>query len=81
MAKKEKNEVVDEKEQATVPSPEVPPVISVADIQSMIGIVDLASERGAFRGGELSPVGNLRDKLVNFVKWVAKGKKNEKGSE
>ena len=51
--------------------PETPPAISVSELQSMLRIINTATERGAFRGNELSIVGSLHDKLTQFIYWVA----------
>ena len=41
--------------------------ISLVDLNSLAQIIDLASTRGAFRGGELEPVGALFNKLTKFL--------------
>ena len=41
--------------------------ISYNDIKSCVSIIDIVSTRGAFKGPELSSVGQLRDKLALFV--------------
>ena len=45
--------------------------ISLNDLQLLLNVVDLATERGGFRGPELSQVGALRDKLSTFLAVVA----------
>jgi len=45
--------------------------ISIQDLQNLLIIVDLATQRGAFRGQELSQVGSVFDKLNQFVQSVA----------
>ena len=42
--------------------------LSLQDISACVQIVDVVSERGAIKGNEMSSVGALRDKLVNFLK-------------
>jgi len=42
--------------------------VSLNDIALAVRIVDLASERGAFKGPELSAIGTCRDRLAAFVK-------------
>lgn len=44
--------------------------ISLADLQILHRIVDLSSQRGAFRGGELSQVGAVYDKLTMFLQQI-----------
>jgi len=41
--------------------------ISLVDLNSLAQIIDLASSRGAFRGGELEPIGALFNKLTAFL--------------
>jgi hypothetical protein len=50
---------------------EVPESIGLQDLQLIANIVDLASQRGAFRGNELSQVGSVFDKLSAFLNYVA----------
>ena len=50
---------------------EVPESIGLQDLQLLANIVDLASQRGAFRGNELSQVGAVFDKLSTFLNYVA----------
>jgi len=46
------------------------PMISVVDLQNLLRVVDLATIRGAFRGSELSQVGQVFDKVTQFVQSV-----------
>jgi len=48
-----------------------PESISLQDLQVLAQIVDLASQRGAFRGAELTQVGSIFDKLNAFLGFVA----------
>jgi len=50
---------------------DAPESIGLADLQLLAQIVDLASQRGAFRGNELTQVGNVFDKLTVFLQYVA----------
>lgn len=43
------------------------PELGVQDLQVVLQIIELASNRGAFKGGELSAVGQIFDKINNFV--------------
>ena len=45
--------------------------ISLNDLQVLANVVDLASQRGAFRGNELTQVGAVFDKLSTFLNQVA----------
>jgi len=73
MAKKE----VNAPEVSVVDTPEVegagrqPESISLQDLQTLLQIVDLSSQRGAFRGAELTQVGAIFDKLNTFLTYVA----------
>jgi hypothetical protein len=49
---------------------EQPESISLVDLDRIAQIIDLASSRGAFRGNELAFVGNLYNKLFNFLSIV-----------
>jgi len=49
----------------------VPESIGLQDLQLLAQIVDLASQRGAFRGNELTQVGVVFDKLTAFLNHVA----------
>ncbi len=42
--------------------------LTLNDFIVMVNIIDTCSQRGAFRGDELSSVGQLRDKFAAFVK-------------
>ena len=48
--------------------------LSVQDIAAAIQVIDIASQRGTWKGDELSKVGNLRDKYANFLEQVTKEK-------
>ena len=54
-----------------VESPQADTSISLNDLQVLANIVDLASQRGAFRGNELTQVGAVFDKLNAFLAQVA----------
>jgi len=42
--------------------------INVSDIKLCLNIIDICSQRGAFKGEELSSIGQIRDKLEVIVK-------------
>ncbi len=42
--------------------------ITLADMMTIVSIIDVCSERGAFKGNELLVIGQLREKLAAFVK-------------
>ena len=41
--------------------------ITVADLNAICAIINLAATRGAFQGEELSQVGGIFDKIATFV--------------
>jgi len=43
------------------------PTISYQDLSLALNVIDLAAERGAFKGKELSAVGSLRDRIETFL--------------
>jgi hypothetical protein len=44
--------------------------ITIADLDMIKNIIDLASSRGAFRAGEMKQVGEVYDKLTAFLAAV-----------
>jgi hypothetical protein len=42
-------------------------VINLVDLQNILVVFDLASNRGAFKGGELEAIGQLYNKVSKFV--------------
>ena len=44
--------------------------ITIADLDTIKNIIDLACTRGAFRGTEISQVGAVYDKLTAFLEAV-----------
>ena len=60
----------------TVQAPEVPeqkagPDLTVQDLQSLKTIIDVASQRGAFKPNEMVAVGQTYQKLEEFLAAVA----------
>jgi hypothetical protein len=55
--------------------------ITIADLNIIKNIIDLASARGAFRAGEMKQVGEVYDKLTQFLEAViAQAKAQEEES-
>ena len=52
------------------PEGQIPESIGLQDLQLLAQIVDLASQRGALRGNELTQVGVVFDKLNAFLGYV-----------
>jgi hypothetical protein len=44
--------------------------ITVADLNLLKNIIELASTRGAFQAGEMKQVGEVYEKLVSFLEAV-----------
>lgn len=41
--------------------------VSLGDLANVVNIIDVATERGAFRGPELEGIGATRRKIVNLL--------------
>lgn len=54
----------------TVPEQTPDNVVTLTDLQNVLVVLDLASSRGAFRGPELEPVGQLYTKINKFLQAV-----------
>ena len=62
----------------TAPTTSVEAVqLTIADLQLLSRVVDLASRRGAFQAGELSQVGDVFNKLSGFLAYVESTQKAE----
>jgi len=46
---------------------EAAPGLSLQDLASVVQVIDLCSQRGAFQGSELEAVGGLRGRIQAFV--------------
>lgn len=46
--------------------------LTIQDLASIINIIDLASQRGAFKASEMTAVGTIYTKLTNFINEVPK---------
>lgn len=55
-----------------------PVTLTINDLQLLGQIVDLASQRGAFRAAEFEQVGAAYTKLTSFLKFVADAQEKEK---
>lgn len=64
-------------ETPVVTTPVEPVQLTVADLQLLARIIDLASRRGAFQAGELSQVGDAFNKLSGFLAYVESTQKKE----
>ena len=42
--------------------------ITINDYKTMCGVIDIASQRGAFRANELADIGILHNRLIEYIK-------------
>ena len=70
MAEEQAQQTATQEAPAQAPATEAPQS-SIADLQALMNIIDVASSRGAFRANELSNVGGIADKLTKFLQHVA----------
>ncbi len=54
-----------------------PVQLTIADLQLLSRIVDLASRRGAFQANEMSQVGDAFNKLTGFLAYVESVQKKD----
>lgn len=54
-------------EEVNAAAEEAAPQLTLGDIATTVQIIDLCSERGAFKGPELEAVGGLRSRVVKFL--------------
>ena len=82
MAEDKKTEVT-QPQDGTVTTPQAEaPALTVADLRNVRAIIDISSQRGAFRGAELKTIGEVFDKLDAFLKAVdAKAEEQKKQEE
>ena len=69
MAKTKETEAEAQVEEQAVEGQE-PVNITIADLQGLVNLIDVASSRGAFRGPELAAVGTLYTKLATFLQQI-----------
>ena len=58
-----------------------PVQLTIADLQLLSRIVDLASRRGAFQAGEMSQVGDAFNKLSGFLAYIESTQKADVPAE
>ena len=67
---KEETQVQEAQVETPVAEGQDPVNITIADLQGLVSLIDVASSRGAFRGAELSAVGTLYTKLATFLQQI-----------
>jgi hypothetical protein len=56
--------------------------LNINDLATMANVIDLATQRGAFRANELKAVGELYEKITAFVKAAQEqAKKDEEAAK
>ena len=69
----DEKQVSEAKEAATeAPAPQQGPDLTVSDLQNLKSIIDVASQRGAFKPSEMMTVGQTYSKLEMFLEAVSK---------
>tara|TARA_B100001057_G_scaffold435293_1_gene465519 strand:- start:354 stop:683 length:330 start_codon:yes stop_codon:yes gene_type:complete len=71
MAEEQAQQPATQEAPATAGQENVAPQLSIADLQALLNVIDVASSRGAFRANELTNVGGVADKLTKFLQHVA----------
>ena len=67
---KNKTETAPEAPAPAAPAEAEAPSLGVQDLQNAAQIIDIAMTRGAFRANELTQVGQVYDKLNNFLSFI-----------
>lgn len=49
--------------------------LNINDLAMVVKIIDLGSEKGIFKGPDLKPVGDLRERIVGFIQEVENANK------
>jgi hypothetical protein len=61
------------KEQAAPAAPQqAAPDLNISDLVALKSVIDIASQRGAFKAAEMEAVGKVYNKLNTFLESVAK---------
>ena len=71
---------VENKEEAQTPEAEAPAQsndLNINDLNALKAIIDIASQRGAFKPSEMVAVGQTYNKLASFLESVSKQPKGQ----
>ena len=71
MAEKEKQEVTEKPTQKETPQEQSGAGLSLNDLGVLRNIIDIASQRGAFKPNEMVTVGQVYEKLDSFLSQVS----------
>jgi hypothetical protein len=55
--------------------------LSLADLQSVLALIDLASSKGVFRGADLLHAGTIYTKFAAFIKSAENQQSNNNGRQ
>jgi hypothetical protein len=44
--------------------------ITINDYKTMCGVIDIASQRGAFKANELAGIGILHNRLIEYIRQI-----------
>lgn len=59
-------------QQAQAPAAQPAPDLNISDLVALKSVIDIASQRGAFKAAEMEAVGKVYNKLNGFLEAVAK---------
>lgn len=68
---------MDESQNTPAQSQQTNPELTVTDLVNIKSIIDVSVKRGTFNASEISAVGNVYDKLNNFLTSIASQQKTE----
>tara|TARA_B100000424_G_C22766836_1_gene413161 strand:- start:304 stop:585 length:282 start_codon:yes stop_codon:yes gene_type:complete len=82
MSEETQTEATVPQQEGTVTTPQAEaPALTVADLRNLRTIIDISSQRGAFKGPELGTIGSVFDKLDAFLKSVDAKEEAQKQAE
>jgi len=72
---------MDSMQTAPTPEGEAPAEqgLNLSDIRACVTIIDIVTKRGAFEGAEMADVGQVRNRLDNFLKAAAEAQAPAEG--
>lgn len=73
--------MTDQVQDQAVETTETPVELTLSDLGQLGAIIDLATQRGAFKAAELTAVGGAYDKLSSFLASVTKHTQDAVASE
>jgi len=62
----------EENQQPNAPQPEAGTDLNISDLNALKNIIDVATQRGAFKAAELEAVGKVYNRLSGFLESVSK---------